>query len=451
VELVDERQGARGHGDGGDGGGAATATAPTISLPKGGGAIRGIGEKFAANPVTGTGSLTVPIATSPGRAGFGPQLSLAYDSGAGNGPFGFGWRLAVPAITRQTDKGLPRYRDADESDVFLLSDADDLVPALDAQGQRSRSPKALHGVPYTVERYRPRIEGLFARIERWTRQSDGDVHWRATSRDNVTSIYGDSEGGRIADPAGGARVFSWLLERSYDDKGNLIVYEYAAEDQANVPATVSELRRAATANRYLKSISYGHRTPYHPNPTASEPAPLPGDWCFRLVLDYGEHDPAVPGVDAATAWPSRPDAFSSYRAGFEVRTYRRCRRALMFHRFAQPGPDVAGPALPEPVLARSTDFAYTQSESNGYSLLASVTQTGYLRNPQDGTYLVTDPATGETLSPKALPPVVFTYSVATVDESVRAVDPASLEHLPAGLEGGGYRWIDLEGLGLPGI
>jgi hypothetical protein len=48
--------------------------APTISLPKGGGAIRGIGEKFAANPVTGTGSMTVPIATSPGRSGFGPQL-----------------------------------------------------------------------------------------------------------------------------------------------------------------------------------------------------------------------------------------------------------------------------------------------------------------------------------------------------------------------------------------
>ncbi len=28
-------------------------SAPSISLPKGGGAIRGIGEKFAANPVTG--------------------------------------------------------------------------------------------------------------------------------------------------------------------------------------------------------------------------------------------------------------------------------------------------------------------------------------------------------------------------------------------------------------
>lgn len=60
--------------------------APAISHPKDGGAIRGIGEKVAANPVTGTGSMTVPIATSPGRAGFGPHLALSYDSGAGNGP-----------------------------------------------------------------------------------------------------------------------------------------------------------------------------------------------------------------------------------------------------------------------------------------------------------------------------------------------------------------------------
>src|ERR687892_862436 len=105
-------------------------TAPAISLPKGGGAIRGIGEKFAANPVTGTGSMTVPLAVSPGRSGFGPQLSLSYDSGSGNGPFGLGWNLSLPAITRKTDKGLPQYDDAEESDVFILSGAEDLVPAL---------------------------------------------------------------------------------------------------------------------------------------------------------------------------------------------------------------------------------------------------------------------------------------------------------------------------------
>src|SRR5215472_13890647 len=109
---------------------------PQPSLPKGGGAIRDIGEKFGVSPATGTGSLSVPIATSPGRSGFEPQLHLAYDSGAGNGPFGFGWHMDAPAITRKTDKGLPLYRDGEESDVFLLSGAEDLVPVLDEHGVR---------------------------------------------------------------------------------------------------------------------------------------------------------------------------------------------------------------------------------------------------------------------------------------------------------------------------
>ena len=74
--------------------------APSISLPKGGGAIRGIGEKFSTNPVTGTGSMSIPIAVSPGRSKFGPHLSLSYDSGSGNGPFGFGWKLSPASITR---------------------------------------------------------------------------------------------------------------------------------------------------------------------------------------------------------------------------------------------------------------------------------------------------------------------------------------------------------------
>ena len=76
---------------------------PTLTLPKGGGAIRGIGEKFTANPVTGTGSWRVPLPMSPGRAGFTPDVALTYDSGAGNGPFGIGWHLSLPASTRKTD------------------------------------------------------------------------------------------------------------------------------------------------------------------------------------------------------------------------------------------------------------------------------------------------------------------------------------------------------------
>src|SRR5688572_23398188 len=90
---------------GGGEGGRTGHAAPSISLPKGGGAIRGIGERFGANPVTGTGSMTVPVPVSPGRSGFGPQLALSYDSGAGNGIFGYGWSVSLPSVTRKTDKG----------------------------------------------------------------------------------------------------------------------------------------------------------------------------------------------------------------------------------------------------------------------------------------------------------------------------------------------------------
>lgn len=205
---------------------SSSRAAPTISLPKGGGAICGMGEKFAANPVTGTGSMSVPIATSPGRSGFGPQLALSYDSGAGNGPFGFSWNLSLPAITRKTDRGLPQYLDAEESDVFILSGAEDLIPVYrqDSDGSWIRDQEdrlvihedELDG--YRVHRYRPRIEGLFARIERWTSGADPtNVHWRSISKDNILTIYGQDENSRIADPEDMGRIFSWLIcETRYD-------------------------------------------------------------------------------------------------------------------------------------------------------------------------------------------------------------------------------------------
>src|SRR3989441_89993 len=158
---------------------------PSISLPKGGGAIRDIGEKFIANRVTGTASLSVPIFTTPGRSGFFPQLSLSYDSGGGNAPFGLGWSISVPSITRKTEKGLPRYLDSEDSDTLILSGAEDLVATLIPKRDnwvRDVLDKSSEGQDYVVQRYRPRIEGLFALIERWQHKKTGDIHWRLTRR-----------------------------------------------------------------------------------------------------------------------------------------------------------------------------------------------------------------------------------------------------------------------------
>jgi RHS repeat-associated protein len=407
--------------------------APSIALPKSGGAISGIGEKFAANPVTGTGSMTVPIFTSPGRSSFGPQLSLSYDSGAGNGPFGFGWHLSLPSITRRTAKGLPKYLDAEESDTFVLSGAEDLVPVL-IQGtegwerQTLDSPASDPG--YTVHRYRPRIEGLFVRIERWTNKTTGLSHWRSVSKDSITTLYGRNEDARVADPADPTRVFSWLICESHDDKGNDIFYKYKPEDDANVDPTAPYERNRLTAQhftqRYLKNIRYGNSTPRETGEDLAQRT----DWLFEAVFDYGEHDLAAPTTAEVNTWPTRQDPFSLFRSTFDFRTYRLCRRILMFHHFTELGGTID-------YLVRSTDIEY--KEGTVASFIASITQAGYARQP-DGTYFK-----------KTLPKLEFQYTEAQVDETVHDIDEQSLRNLPCGVDGKIYQWVDLDSEGLTGI
>lgn len=401
-------------------------------LPKGGGALKGIGEKFANNPVTGTGSFQIPVAVSPGRSGFDPSLSLSYDSGAGNGPFGFGWSLSLPKITRKTDKGIPQYRDELESDTFILSESEDLVPVRRPDGSRETFQRASGDEVFTVHRYRPRIEGIFARIERWINVENGETHWRTVTGENITSTYGDTANSKVADPDDAKRVFSWLLSRTYDDKGNLIVYEYKGEDQANVATQPHEENRKVTANRYLKRISYGHQTPYFQLQSPSAPT----DWHFQVVLDYGEHDLEEPSPQEESLWSMRPDPFSNYRAGFEIRSFRLCRRILMFHRF-----DELGEA---PTLVKSTDVEYREDTGESdrsliASFVASATQSGYMRDAA-GNY-----------QKESLPPIDFEYSDAKIDETLRTVDPSAIENMPGGLDESNYQWVDLDGEGISGV
>jgi RHS repeat-associated protein len=408
--------------------------APQITLPKGGGAISGIGEKFTANPVTGTGSMTVPLFTSQGRSRFGPQLSLLYDSGAGNGPFGFGWNLSAPSITRRTDKGLPKFVDAEESDIFILSGAEDLVPVLvDRNGRWERQPmdSPASEPGYVVQRYRPRIEGLFARIERWTDKTTGISHWRSISKDNVTTLYGKRDDARVVDPADPTRVFTWLVCESHDDKGNAIVYRYKSEDDANVdraaPYERNRLNAKEFPQRYLKNILYGNRTPRE----AGEDLAVRDDWLFEVVFDYGEHDEGAPTATEVRAWPVRQDPFSLFRSTFDVRTYRLCRRVLMFHHF----PDELGGTTD--YLVRSTDFGYT--EGSVASFIASVTQAGYKQRP-DRSYLK-----------KSLPRLEFKYTKVRVDETVHEIDSETIKNLPYGVDGTNYQWVDLDSEGLTGV
>jgi hypothetical protein len=89
-------------------------------------AIRGIGE--SSLPIRSPVRAPCRCRSQPALSARASVLS-PHDSGADNGPFGFGWPLSIPAI--KTDKSLPQYCGADESHVCIPSGAEHLVPVLD--------------------------------------------------------------------------------------------------------------------------------------------------------------------------------------------------------------------------------------------------------------------------------------------------------------------------------
>lgn len=369
-----------------------------ISLPKGGGAQGGMGESFSPDLFTGTGNYSVPIGVPTGRNGFQPQLSLGYSTGNGNSPFGLGWGLSVPGVSRKTNRGIPVYDD--DKDVFVLTGAEDLV-LLEKQSNTS------NGIAHHEWQYRPRTEGLFARILHH-QYSDGRDYWEVKSKNGLTSYYGSSHNSgdafQLSNPAVPDNIFAWQLSKTEDLFGNKIEYSYER-------VVVNEQAHHAVQH-YLKSIHYVNY-----QDAGSE----------RYLCSVQFH------------YSDRPDAFSSGRAGFEVRTTRRC-TAITTHTHPKDAdlpagyaPTVGGNTL----LNKRYELRYQDELGvgplNGVSLLAELVISS------------TDKATGET---ESMPPLSFGYTEFSPEQ--RDLFPLQGKALPSqSLGAPELELADLNGNGLP--
>ncbi|ORX93283.1 hypothetical protein BCR34DRAFT_608601 [Clohesyomyces aquaticus] len=393
------------------------------SLPKPGGAIASMNEKFSVHPSLGTCSLAIPIPSSGlgARAGVYPTLSLTYSSGSGNGAFGIGWSLGLGSVTRKSEKGIPTYRD--NEDIYMLSGTEDLVPELRYNEESSSwyptpvSEKTINGVSYTVQRYRPRVESDFATIEKWDAVSGINSHWRVISPGNVTSTYGMTPETRISDPNEPAHVYSWLLDSVTDGNGT----------------------RLEAANKYLKSIKYG-------NLTSTQSPEYRGDdeqhWMFEIVLDYGDHGTISPLPEDNATWPLRKDPFSSHRSGFELRTYRLCQRVLIFHHFPDE-PDVGANCLVKAMNLTYRNELPTDDPKLGNSrgsLLSQLHLTCYKRISNSLEYMEA-----------SMPPISLSYTPWKVEMLVQSLSSDQMADMPCPGDGTSSHFVDLHGEGIPGI
>ena len=162
---------------------------------------------------------------------------------------------------------------------------------------------------------------------------------------------------------------------------------------------------APCTNIYLKRIKYGNETPYFPgvaNPFSPD-APATPKYFFETVFDFGDHDELLPTPAIQNNWPCRFEPFSNYKPGFEIRTYRLCKRILFFHSFKEMNDGINA----IPILVRSLDISFqlfqntlataSQKRNAEADYIIALQQSGYIKK-QDGSY-----------SKKSLPPIEFSY------------------------------------------
>ena len=211
-------------------------TAQSIVLPDGPATISGMGESFSAQPSTGLASFALPFALPRARGGVQPALGLGYSSSSGAGNAGVGWSVGLPAIARQTDRGLPMYDDQSawhaRQDRFIFNGGQELVPICTVS--QGSCPGAIDGEVMPSwgdgwQYFRPRVEGGYARFF-WNPTAR---LWRVQGKDGTLLELGAVDGESDAletDPNDPNRVFQWNLKRQVDAFGNQVVYQYETRE-----------------------------------------------------------------------------------------------------------------------------------------------------------------------------------------------------------------------------
>ncbi|EEJ8283268.1 virulence protein [Salmonella enterica] len=404
------------------------------SLPSGGGAINGLKGNIAAIGPDGAATLSIPLPISPGR-GYAPSVALDYHSRSGNGPFGIGWGINLPAIRRRTARGVPLY---DNTDEYIGPDGEVLVPVLTASGEpETRMATSLLGVDlvghFTVNAYRSRTETTFNQVECWVPEGDSETaFWVIYEPDGQVHLLGRNKQARIVNPADASQTSVWLIESSVSTTGEQIYWQYRTEDETGCNAAEKSAHPDATAQRYPIAVWYGNKKAGRTLPALTD-KPKDTDWLFILVMDYGERDNVAACAPQWLApgnghWLCRQDCFSGYEYGFEIRTRRLCRQVLMFHRITALSGEEKENGCPQLVSCLRLEY----NETPSVTTLKSVQQMAY---ESDGTV-------------RSLPPLTFNWQFFSPPIAVdwQQRDDLVKINLPQP-----YQMVDLNGEGIAGI
>jgi RHS repeat-associated protein len=190
---------------------------------------------------TGAANYTIPIEVPPAAQGMQPNLSLVYNSQAGNGIMGIGWNLAgLSAITRVPkniyNDGKVEEIKLDATDNFAL-DGQRLIRTAGNQGEANSE-------------YHTEVE-TFVKVTAQGTSGNGPLWFKVETKDGLTMEFGNSVNA-ILKKGGSSTILTWHLNKVYDRFGNVMEYKWKRLFPWDRNSIVSEV--------YLSSIEYGGNT-----------------------------------------------------------------------------------------------------------------------------------------------------------------------------------------------
>jgi RHS repeat-associated protein len=336
----------------------------TIKLPNGPASIKGLGESFAPNAFTGSGSFSVPLQLPPGA--LAPKLALVYAAGSGKGALGLSWDLPITRVYRTTAKGAPSFN---ENDRFAVSGAglnDELVRLEPGSNK-----------------YRLKNEGSYALFER-NPQNDS---WIIRLPQGDTLFLGSAAASRERSARGS---YAWFIDRHADPFGHETRYRYLEDSEKRLLQFVDYQVHAAAPYRNQVELVYEARPDPYTDYTYESPVRATkrlrrviarhgtsAIYTYELRYTQDELHSLLSAVDmkGADGTPIPTLRFDYVRLGDSGARYGKMSGAVPYEGLATGSTvleDVNGDGLPDLLVGEAGNYRYFENY-DGASFLQSPT------------------------------------------------------------------------------
>ena len=214
---------------------------------------------FAVSP-SGAATYSIPIESPEGVGGMDPEISIVYNSQAGNGICGYGTNISGISVITCGMKTI--YHDGavkgikhDGADAYFL-DGRRMVLSSGSEG----TPGAVYILeddPFTSVT----VKGT------WTASAD-ERYFQVNASNGITYEFGNSDASRqqYTNSAGQKHVNSWYVSHAEDASGNYIIYSYTKHGNTLYPLSVSYGKNKNQSSGYSCRLSFEYepRTDVHP-------------------------------------------------------------------------------------------------------------------------------------------------------------------------------------------